>query len=205
MQKKKLLILALLAGMALSGAAQAALINRGGGMVYDTDFDLTWLADANYAQTSGYDADGRMDWNTANAWANNLVYSGYDDWRLPTALNHDGTDPCMGFICGGSEMGHLFIFGVPNLTLFFQNIQTSTAYWSGTEFAPFPLYAWYFDTFLGYQSYATKSNEFYAWAVRPGDVAVANPVPVPVPVPEPATLLLLGLGLAGLGVMRRRG
>ena len=26
---------------------------------YDTEANLTWLADANYAQTSGYDADGR--------------------------------------------------------------------------------------------------------------------------------------------------
>ena len=27
---------------------------------YDTVLDITWLADANYVQTSGYDADGKM-------------------------------------------------------------------------------------------------------------------------------------------------
>lgn len=66
------------------GSAQAALIDRGGGMIYDTVLDITWLADANYARTSGYDADGRMTVAAANIWAANLVYGGFDDWRLPT-------------------------------------------------------------------------------------------------------------------------
>ena len=39
--------------VALSGAAQAALVNRGGGMIYDTTRNITWLADMNYAATSG--------------------------------------------------------------------------------------------------------------------------------------------------------
>lgn len=56
--KKTPLILALLAGLALSGAAQATLIGPSGGMIYDDVRDLTWLQDANYAKTSGYDADG---------------------------------------------------------------------------------------------------------------------------------------------------
>ena len=29
---------------------------------YDTALNITWLADANYAKTSGYDADGLMNW-----------------------------------------------------------------------------------------------------------------------------------------------
>jgi hypothetical protein len=32
-----------------------------------------------------------MTWWGAMAWANQLVYQGYDDWRLPTALNRDGS------------------------------------------------------------------------------------------------------------------
>ena len=31
--------------VALSGAAQAALVDRGGGMIYDTTRNITWLAD----------------------------------------------------------------------------------------------------------------------------------------------------------------
>jgi hypothetical protein len=34
------------------------LINRGGGMIYDTTANITWLADMNYAYTSGYVASG---------------------------------------------------------------------------------------------------------------------------------------------------
>ena len=62
----------------------ATLIDRGCGMIYDTILDVTWLADADYAQTSGYDADGKMDWASAVAWAEQLSHCGYNDWRLPS-------------------------------------------------------------------------------------------------------------------------
>lgn len=63
----------LLAGVfALSvGTAQAALIDRSGGMLYDDVLNITWLQDANYAKTSGYDADGKSSWAAANTWAAN--------------------------------------------------------------------------------------------------------------------------------------
>jgi heme A synthase len=69
----------------LSDAAQAALVDRGGGMIYDTTRNITWLADMNYALTSGHTGtgvsatDGRMSWDAATAWAANLVYGGFDD------------------------------------------------------------------------------------------------------------------------------
>lgn len=83
----------LLSGLVIlaSNAARATLIDRGGGMIYDTDLNITWLADANYAKTSGYDADGLMTWAAANAWAQNLTYGGYTDWRLPKTLEPDPT------------------------------------------------------------------------------------------------------------------
>lgn len=62
---KKLLTLALLAGLGISGAAQATLTDCGGGLIYDDVLNITWLQDANYAQTSGYDANGRMEWSAA--------------------------------------------------------------------------------------------------------------------------------------------
>jgi len=74
--------------------AHATLIDRGGGLLYDDVLNITWLQDANYARTSGYDADGRMNWNNAKSWAANLVYGGYDDWRLPTMID-SGTPGCL--------------------------------------------------------------------------------------------------------------
>ncbi|MEQ1638591.1 MAG: hypothetical protein ABL903_18150, partial [Methylococcales bacterium] len=94
---------------ALSGVAEASLIDRGNGMIYDQDLNITWLADANYAQTSGYDADGLMDWQTATTWAADLTYGGYSDWRLPTTPYPDSS---YGFNQTGSELGYMFYYGL---------------------------------------------------------------------------------------------
>lgn len=93
----KISMAALALAMGLSGVAHAALHDRGGGLIYDDVLDITWLADANYAHTSGYsltlpsayweagyDSGGAMYGGQAAAWAEQLVYGGYDDWRLPT-------------------------------------------------------------------------------------------------------------------------
>ena len=77
-----LMVLIIVLGLAISSHAE--LIDRGGGMIYSTDLDVTWLQDAKYARTSNYDSDGFMTWDAAMSWAANLEYGGYDDWRLPT-------------------------------------------------------------------------------------------------------------------------
>lgn len=73
---------------------------------YDTALDITWLADANHAQSSGYDADGRMDWFSANAWAANLdpYGSNITGWRLPTVT--DTGDPGCDFAFSGTDCGY---------------------------------------------------------------------------------------------------
>jgi len=59
--QKTLLALALLASAATSVTAQASLVDRGNGLLYDNVLNVTWLQDANYAKTSGYSATGVMD------------------------------------------------------------------------------------------------------------------------------------------------
>ncbi len=79
----------------LGSAANAALLSRSGGQAYyDTVLDITWVADANLAKTSGYDADGNMTWSAAQTWIgtlNTANYLGTNDWRLPTVEPLNGS------------------------------------------------------------------------------------------------------------------
>jgi len=200
---RALTALLLVAGLSFASTSSAGLIAKLNGLVvYDTDRNITWLADANLAGTP-------MTWATAKDWAANLVYVGFDDWRLPTALNADGSGPCQGYNCTGSELGHLFYqeIGVTEgnsilngnaaeLTKF-NNIQ-SYVYWSATGVAPSPNGAWDFDTDSGSQTYDSKDNGRYGWAVRSGDVSSTS-------VPEPGIIgLLLAGGIGWVGTKARR-
>ena len=212
--------------LTLTTPTQAALINRGGGMIYDTTQNITWLADMNYVKTSGYDSDGLLTWAQAGTWADNLVYGGFRGWRLPT-LNafdtscSDNISPgggfpqqYFGYNCTGGELSHLFVTDLGNKAgqsvlnptgdtaeqianlALFSNVQ-SYAYWSGTAYAPNPVVPLYFYTDIGYQSFNDQVDQLYALAVRDGDVPDST-------VPEPGTALLVVAALAGLGVRRRR-
>ena len=66
---------------------------------------------------------------------------------------------------------------------------TSYLYWSGLEYAPDTDQAWRFFFIDGGQNEGFKSRDFYAWAVRPGDVAAA---PGGNGAPEPGSLMLAG-------------
>jgi len=205
--------IALLIGF-VSSVAHAGLIDRGNGLIYDEVQDITWLQDANYAKTSGYAYEGNMNWNEAITWADELVYGGYDDWRLFNASPDDincsesstfhGTTK-YGFNCTESELGHLFYneFGLTqeqsileaagdaDFDLFI-NV-ADYAYWSGTESSPLGPYALNFATSSGYQAIARKRGGVSGWAVRDGDVSHDN-----VEIPEPSTFFVFSLGLMGL-------
>lgn len=94
--------------MAGAVGAQASLVNRGGGMIYDTELNVTWLQNWNQAVGSAYDTaspgTGRMTWGDAKAWADTLVFGGFDDWRLPTMLD-TGVAGCDYREAGGTDCG----------------------------------------------------------------------------------------------------
>ncbi len=200
--------------VSLSPSTYAALVDQGlfvdsgsglsVNLIYDTDRDITWLGDANFAKTTGFDSNGLMTWSTANSWAQGLTIGGLTDWRLPRTLVPDSScqiSPAHGVFCSGSELGHLFYSelggtanqsiltsGDPDLALF-DNIQ-NFLYWSetpsgGSRFA--------FGLDIGVQVSSNTSNGLYAWAVHDGTVT---------PVPVPSSMILMGVGLAGLIAVR---
>ncbi len=200
--------------LGLVSTANAALVSTLGGLaVYDTDRDISWLANANAAAGTTFDdglnvTNGRMTWVSANAWAASLNVGGVTGWRLPSSLNSDGSEPCFGLNCRDSEMGHLFYTELsgtyPNSILFngdpdlalFSNVQADF-FWSGTEFALNPDYAWFFSFHGGLQFKGNVDAVLLAWAVHSGDVGALS-------LPEPGTIALMGLGLAGLLGFGRR-
>jgi len=195
---------ALAAAFTTAAPAHAALHDRGGGLIYDDVLNITWLQNAGY---------GGLQWAPppvpdALAWVEALTY--YDsvrdvtwsDWRLPTALNPDGSGPDVGFSVTDSEMGHMFYNNLggmadkllsesddPDLALF-PDLRFDL-YWSGTEADS--TYAWAFNFGYGDQRVVNKGVVLWVWPVRDGDVAV----------PEPASLVLVGSVVGGLISLRR--
>jgi hypothetical protein len=174
------LMMVFLASCLLTVYANAALVDRGTGVIYDTDFGISWLQDANYRQP----VNG-MTFSQAGAWADQLVYSGYNDWRLPSAYNRDGSGPCYGYNCTESEFGHLYYTELKNVADGggftnsgpFINIQEqywfSTSSGAGGYVLPFNV-----QNMAGYQ-HIHDAGVFWGWAVRDGDTgpsaSVGNP------------------------------
>lgn len=114
---KKLLTALVILSIGLPCITQAALINRGEGMIYDDVLNVTWLQDANYAITSGYTqnqsfTDDKMTWSEANTWASELIFGGYSDWRLPSIIPVNGPSFNNSFTFDGSSDNSYNITGL---------------------------------------------------------------------------------------------
>lgn len=98
--------------------ANATLESRLGGVaVYDTDINVTWLADANLAASRTFgvqEVGGIMDQGTAREWIaamNAADYLGVSDWRGPGALPAVARcvpDAFWGEVCIAAEMQHMY-------------------------------------------------------------------------------------------------
>lgn len=215
---------------AVSMNANAALMSRLDGLAYyDTVSDLTWLADANYAFTSGYatqyangdphssttnvQASGAMGWEAAMAWVVDLEVAGVSGWRLPTTLQPDPScsqqSPIHGSYynnCTGSEMGNMFYNVLGGVAGYNIGTTHNNNYYlfsnvglTSWSSTERDTSAWSFAMRGGNQRTFDKSVSNYAWAVHDGDVAALASVPLP------AAAWLFGGGFLGLiGVAGRR-
>lgn len=208
----------------------ATLSDRGGGMIYDTVLKVTWLQDMNYAQTSGYDADGRMTWPNARAWADNLVYGGFDDWRLPKIVDvltrgcnfsYSGTDCGYNVLTasGGivySEMAHVWYVTLGNLAAFDKNGNQRIPHTPFANKGPFTnakadIYWSGTERLPG-----NTGDDVWFFVMSNGQQHLSGPdLPVyawalrsgdviPVQTPEPSIFWMLLSGLAGFGYLGRR-
>jgi hypothetical protein len=172
---------------------------RSAEFAYDSVLDATWYLTP---------LSPGLPWASAKSWATTLVVGAFDDWRLPSALNLDGTGPCVAWGCQ-SPMGMLWGptlgngtngVGQPGLRVRnlgpFKNL-VDDAYWLADEYSGNAESAWYFDFAFGSQGAAFKDGARYAIAIRTGDVAL-------IPEPSNAILMLAGLLSFACVVMARK-
>ena len=154
----------------LAGTAQAALVSLSDSTVKDTGTSLIWLQDWNI--------NGIKNWADQKAWAEDLVFAGSTDWRLPAI---------------GEYLALFAAYGDLTQVSAFTDVYAAD-YWSGSGSG-----ALFRDSFrpdIGTAADPTQDKGFFAVAVRIGD-ATAH-------VPEPQTLALALLALGASVVARRR-
>lgn len=224
---------AALASIAVMGTANASLFDRGSGMIYDDVLNITWLQDANYAKTSGHDADGRMTWTEANSWAAGLVFGGYNDWRLAknspvgsswdNGFSYDGsTDIGVNITSPKSEISYMYYanLGLKGSYSTSGNIQYGIFGLNGTGMDEGPIDI---GPFVNVQSHAywlgtlLQSSDIYAYAfftdngsqmysktdLTHSAWAVRDGDVAVSSVPAPPTFLLMLTGLGMLGLTKR--
>jgi hypothetical protein len=162
---------------------------------YDVNLNVTWVLSAN--------AFGPMTWNQAMTWASTLKVGSFEGWSLPSALNQDGSGPCEGFNCVGSQLGYLInvekYLSADTYRILLNTSQGSNFYWTSTHHELLSDFVYGMRRNSGEQLLLLERGTDLGdvMAMRPGDVAAS------VPEPYTASLVLAGLAVSALALRRR--
>lgn len=181
---------------------------------YDPALNITWLEDANYAKTIGFDPTGALRWINLQSWLSSLSVYGTSGWRVPNTIDV-GPPGCdfsfAGTDCGynpdpsTNELAHLWYVLLGNKAFCdvsgacpqpgwglvsqgpFHNVVTGT-YWAGQSITQLPCCGVFtFDVEHGVAGWNSEGNKLYAWLVHDGDIGS--------PIPEPSRAALAAIGL----------
>jgi hypothetical protein len=185
--------------LAFAPGARAELLDRGAYLVYDTDLQVTWLANHHAAFGSPYDvADGQMDgkltWLNAQDWAADLAYYDsvrdvtWDDWSIPfvnlPCIEHTTPVGDKNWECPGSPLEELYFAlggnGGPiththnsSYDFFFGGLDEFTYYQTSTLNPANPGGSNYiFSFYNGRFGFGSRNSSFRVLAMRPGDVGL---------------------------------
>jgi hypothetical protein len=192
------------------GAAEASLIDYGGGLIYDDVQDLTWLdpsvvrppADlVQNLQCQGAPCHFNYTWLGATMWTGSLRYEGYDDWRLPGKLEPG--------VFGGDNELHRMLAQVPGWQFGALGNGEYDLLTTGQR-GPFQAAPAYWFVWMS-EPYAYTSGAAGGGYDFPDDpdraernvIAVRKGRPSST-VPEPSTLAALAIGAAAFIGLRRR-
>jgi hypothetical protein len=179
----------------ISGTAGASYTLHGDA-VFTTDYSpgLYWMVDANYAENSDFTSDGRLNFAEANILAQQLqnsAYYGFDDWRLPSAV----------------ELGNLFHS--------FHSLLTQPFPFSGFRFSSLDIS--FFQ--LYWTSDEADTDDYIAYVLTVDNPEFMQPFAQPEnamhrnyaifvsdghQIPIPSAIFLLGSGFIGLVAFRKK-
>ena len=143
-------------------------IDNSNGTVTDNLTGLIWLKNANCAATlGGVVKTTTLTWLNAITWSNNLKGdntactlndgSVVGDWRLPNSNELES-------LVDAQKYNPSLPTGHP-----FSNVQAND-YWSSSSYARNTSYAWYVGMSDGYMINYGKTNNYYVWPVRAGQL-----------------------------------